>query len=148
MAAGLAYPDYLLTSGYVCQDDRAFREGTTRLGFYGSKAIQREFPLILHRRDHVLFTPENAARLRARAEPYDVEVAALIESSFDPAAGLRCHREVGEHYGVFCLTGPQDERTIVLDEPIAHTEASAWTQNQRYLSSDAVRARPRTTDEL
>lgn len=148
MAAGLAYPDYLLTSGYVCQDDRAFRDGTTRLGFYGSKSIQREFPFILHRRDHVLFTPDNAARLRTRAEPFDAEVAALIDSSFDPAAGLHCSRVVGQHYGVFCLTGPQDERTIVLEQPIAHPAAVAWTQNQRYLSSDALRAGPRSTEEL
>lgn len=145
VAAGLAYPDYRLTSGYVCQPNRAFRRGTTRIGFYGSKQIYPEFPLILHRRDRVLFTSENAAELRRRAADFDAEVAALIETPFDAAAGLRCQRILGDTYQVFCLTGPTDERTLRVDVPIEHHAASAWTQNQRYVHTRLLQSRPSIT---
>ena len=146
--AQLAYPDYLLTSGYVCQDDRAFRGGITRLGFYGGMEIKPEFPLILDWRARVVFSSENADALRRRGEQFDAEVAALIDSSFDRASGLRCARRYGERYDVFCLTPADDQRTLRLPAPVHHRGSSAWTQNQRYVSSEVLGRGPRTTDDL
>jgi hypothetical protein len=148
VAARLAYPDYLLTSGYVCGPDRAFRAGTERLGFYSSKKIHPEFPLVLHRRDQVLFTAGNAVDLRRRAAPFDTAVAALIESSFDGASGLHCQRTEGRAYQVFCLSSPDDDRTLRLTQPVQHDADSAWTQSQRYLRASALRVQPRTTSDL
>lgn len=56
VAARVAYPAYLRHSAYVCQPNRAFREGLTHLGFYTKSAIQPHVPRILRRTDPVLFT--------------------------------------------------------------------------------------------
>jgi len=148
VAGRLAYPDYLLSSAYICQAGRSFQPGVEHLGFYAEREIKREVPRILHRRDNVLVTPEHAAELRERGKAFDLEVARLLEDTLDPKLGWRIRREPGRSYQFFLLSPPRGEETAVLPHVIWHGGRSAWTQNQRYTTLEALRAAPATTEEL
>lgn len=144
VAARNAYQNYLATEAYVCQPLRSFRDEITCLGFYKDKAIQREVPLIRHRRKNVLFSHDEARALRASTDPTDVEVGVLMHRNLDSG-----QQDEGRRYQVFLLSSPTDEAsTLVLPEAIRHTKRGAWTQGQRYTSSEALRRGPATTDEL
>lgn len=144
VAARNAYHNYLDTDAYVCQPLRSFRDEITYLGFYKDKAIQREIPLIRHRRKNVLFSHDEARALRASGDRTDVEVGVLLAKNLDSG-----QQAEGERYQVFLLSSPKDEAsTLVLREAIRHTRRGAWTQGQRYTSSEALRRGPATTEEL
>jgi hypothetical protein len=143
VAARNAYQEYLDTGAYICQAGRHFREDIRHLGFYKSKAIQREIPSIRHRRDHVIFSSDESARLGATGNDLDGSIARLIDRSLRSG-----RREEGHPYEIFLLFSPSDEATIALPHEIANTNKGAWTQNQRYTSSEALRRGPATTNEL
>jgi hypothetical protein len=143
VAARDAYPEYLETGSYLCQAGRRFRDEVRYLGFYKDKAIQREVPLICHRRDDVMFTPDEASRLRASGDETDSAIAEVIDSSL--ASGRRAD---GVSYQVFLLSRPGDEATLILPRAVSNTKKGAWTQGQRYTSSEALKRAPSTTDEL
>jgi hypothetical protein len=146
VAARHAYDFYKRWDAYVCQAGRAFRPGVTRLGFYRKLRIEPEFPTILLRRDDVVFSHDNAATLRATGDDLDDAVATLIYETL--AAGSRID---GHPYQVFLLTPAQDERTLVLGQPIDHRAAGrggAWTMGQRYVYSERLLRNPRTTVDL
>jgi hypothetical protein len=144
VAARMAHQNYLATGAYVCQPLRSFRPEIRYLGFYKSKAIQREVPLIRHRRKDVLFSHGEARTLRASTDRIDVEVGELMERNLESGDQLE-----GQRYQVFLLSSPTDEAvTLVLPQAVQHTRPGAWTQGQRYTSSEALLRGPATTDEL
>lgn len=134
VAARIAHPEYLEHSVYVCQPNRAFRDGLTHMGFYAAGAIQREVPTILHRADPVPFTTAEIATRRAGSS-YDVAVAQAIETLLSRGA-----RTEGNEYGVFILSAPDDAATLKLESLILNDTAAksgrawAWTMGQRYTS--------------
>jgi hypothetical protein len=134
VAARVACPEYLAHTVYVCQPNRAFRDGLTHMGFYAEGAIQREVPRILHRADPVPFTTSEIANRRAGSSE-DVSVAQAIETLLSIGA-----RTEGSEYGVFILSAPDDAATVKLESPIANDTAAksgrawAWTMGQRYTS--------------
>lgn len=142
VAARDAYDAYLITSAYVCQPLRSFRERVKYLGFYRNKAIQPEIAAIKHRRKSVVFSRDEASRLRSTGDPTDAAVAELIE------ARLAAGRSAGQEHQVFLLSPKADPETIKLPGEIQHTERGAWTQAQRYTTSAALKRTPSTTDEL
>jgi hypothetical protein len=143
VAARAAYLEYQETNAYVCQPGRRFREDIKYLGFYKDKAIQREVPLILHRRDGVVFSGEEARSLSASDDKTDNAIGEVITRSLE--SGWRV--DEGQ-YQVFLLSGREDETTLVLPHPIRNTSRGAWTQGQRYTSSAALRCGASTSDEL
>lgn len=143
VAARDAYGNYLGTGAYVCQPDRSFREQIRYLGFYKDKAIQREVPLIRHRRKDVTFGRDEAKRLQNSTDELDAEVGALMETNLDSG-----QQSEGRPYQVFLLSRPEDTETLTLTQEIRHTKRGAWTQGQRYTSSSALRQGPTTTEEL
>jgi hypothetical protein len=131
VAARVAYAEYLEHHVYVCQPNRAFRDGLTHLGFYTDGAIQPHLPRIVHRARAVPFTTEEANRRRdADDEP---RVADAIDKLLSIGA-----RTDGNEYGVFILTPPGDPLTVHLDAPIVNDTVAvsgrpwAWTLGQRY----------------
>ena len=117
VAARSAWPEYRTTRAYVCQPDRAFREGLTHLGFYAEGAIQPLVPRIREHRSSVLFTHAEASARRSNGER---ELGDLIDALLEDGS-----RTDGEHYGVLLLSGPQDPDTVVLANPIENDTVSA-----------------------
>lgn len=146
VAARSAWPFYLRTGAYVCQPNRAFREGLTHLGFYAESAIQPLVPRIREHRPAVLFTRDEAKALRNAG---DEEVARLIEWSL----GNGTHVE-GESYGVFLLSPADSDETVKLDAPVVNDNTTAtgkpwaWTLGQRYTSIDRLASGVRLTSQL
>ncbi|MFN8150294.1 MAG: TIR domain-containing protein [Solirubrobacterales bacterium] len=145
VAGRRAYPDYLLSSSYICQQGRSFRNEVGRMGFYAERAIKPEIPQIIDRRDNVEISPEHAALLEARGRAFDVEYAALIRRCLDPTVRWATQRDIGAKYQFFLLTDPDTEETVVLDHPIWHDGKSAWVQAQRYADLSDLRAASDTT---
>ncbi len=137
-----AYPSYQNYSQYFCQPGRTFRPGLRYLGFYTSKAIQPEVAAILDHRDHVPISQSSADELAMSEDPSDRNFADVIRYIIDETGNEDWEAQV------FLLSDPGDERTILLPRPIQHEGRGAWTQNQRYVSSDILRSEPTTTDEL
>jgi len=142
VAARDAYDSYLATAAYVCQPLRSFRDRVRYLGFYRDKAIQPEIAAIRHRRKSVMFSRDEAARLRASGDPTDAAIADLIESRL--AGG----RSAGQEHQVFLLSSKDDAETMKLPGEVQHSDRGAWTQAQRYTTSAALKRNPGTTAEL
>jgi hypothetical protein len=131
------------TSAYICQPGRRFRDEIKYLGFYKDKAVQREVARVLHRRDGVVFSGDEASKLSASRDEVDRAIGEVITRShaFD-------WRVDEGKYQVFLLSGPEEEATLVLPQAIRNTSRGAWTQGQRYTSSAALARGVSTTDEL
>jgi hypothetical protein len=142
VAARNAYDNYLATAAYVCQPLRSFRDRVKYLGFYRDKAIQPEIAAIRHRRKLVVFTGEEAARLRGSGDRADAEIAVLID------ARLSKGEPPGQEHQVFLLSSKDDPETIRLNAEVRHDGRGAWTQAQRYTTSAALKRNPGTTDDL
>lgn len=145
VAARSAWPEYRRFGTYVCQADRTFREGLTHLGFYAEGAIQPLVPRIRGVLPSVMFSAEEAAARRASGEE---EVASIIET-----LSAESTRE-SKPYCIVLLTGPDDPKTLVLQQPIQNDTVTAsgrnwaWTLGQRYTSSDRLRSGAKVTSEL
>ena len=142
VAAGSAYPFYRRHGLYICQPNR-LRKGIARIGFYTAKAIQEEVPAILFRRDSVEISQEAAVAFAGSDDPPERAAGETLVSAIDSG-----DLGVGWEGQVFLLSAPDDDRTLTLHHPIAHRERGAWTQKQRYVASDILRAEPTTTEEL
>ncbi len=149
VAARVAYPEYLKRSVYVCQPERAFRDGLTHLGFYANSTIQPHVPRIRYREDSVTFTHEEAAA-RDRGSATDRLVGEVIRTLLADGP-----REEGKQYQVFLLSGPEDPDTVRLARPIANDTVAesgrpwAWTIGQRYVSlADLTRPGVALTSDL
>jgi hypothetical protein len=149
VAARNAYPEYLRRSVYVCQPNRSFRDGLTRMGFYANGAIQRPLPRIRYREDLVTFTRQEAAARRS-GSAVDRQIGEVIELLLADGP-----REEGKQYEVFLLAGPEDPDTPRLDRPIINDTVSksgrpiAWTRGQRYVClADLTRPGVTVTSQL
>ena len=142
VAAGSAYPFYRRNGLYICQPNR-IRKGIAHIGFYTAKAIQQEVPAILFRRDSVEISREAAVAFSGRDDPLERAAGETLVSAIDSG-----DLSVGWEGQVFLLSAPDDDRTLTLHHPIAHRDRGAWTQNQRYVASDILRAGPSTTEDL
>jgi hypothetical protein len=140
VAARTAYDEYLRYSAYVCQPNRHFRPGVQRLGFYRWKHIERHLPRILRAWDDVEFTEAGADRLRAGDE-MGQRAADLIETLLRETT-----RSNQLSYKIMLLTGPDDPQTLSRGQGLPHVGSGAWTQGQRYASSDRILAAATTAD--
>jgi len=148
-AARFAYPEYLKRSVYVCQAERAFRDGLTHMGFYANSAIQPHVPRIRYREDSVTFTHEEAAA-RDRGSNTDRLMGEVIRTLLADGP-----REEGKQYQVFLLSGPEDPDTVRLAQSITNDTVAesgrpwAWTMGQRYVSlADLTRPGVTVTSDL
>jgi hypothetical protein len=146
VAAKSAWQEYLDYNAYVCQPDRAFREGISHFGFYYRGSIQSKIAKIRDYHPAVTFTRTEAARLRDAGEH---ELADLIEQVLTDGA-----RVEGDAHGVMLLSAPDDGDTTRLHAPIVNdtkTEAGrpwAWTLSQRYTRLDRLRSGVTRTSQL
>ena len=146
VAARAAWPFYHQTAAYVCQPNRAFREGLTHLGFYADGAVQPLVARIIRHFPTVTFGAEEAIRLRDRGE---VELADLVERALQIGAHVE-----GEAYGVFLLSAADAPDTVRLAAPIVNDTVTAtgktwaWTLGQRYTSLDRLRSGTTVTSGL
>ncbi|MEE8422442.1 MAG: hypothetical protein V3S31_06670 [Dehalococcoidia bacterium] len=142
VAARQAYPFYAVHHAYRCQAGRSFRDGLKYLGFYTEKAIRPEVAAILGRFDRVVVSEQSAAVYASDENPIAQRVADVIRASLAEDPELRDWESQ-----IFILSGPGDDETLLLDVPIAHEQKGAWTQGQRYVTSDMLKI-ARTTDDL
>jgi hypothetical protein len=146
VAAKSAWQEYLDYSAYVCQPDRAFREGISHFGFYYRGSIQSKVAKIRTYHSAVTFTRTEAARLRDTGER---ELADLIDQVLTDGA-----RVEGDAHGVMLLSAPDDVDTVQLHAPIVNdtkTEAGrpwAWTLGQRYTRLERLRSGITRTSQL
>jgi hypothetical protein len=132
-----AWPEYREFHAYVCQPRRSF-QGVRRVAFYTDGAIQPSVPRIRETHDEVLFESGRNAG----------DLGTLVERLLH-----RRKREPGQFYKVMLLSPPEDVDTLRLDGPIPNDltgtggRATAFTQNQRYVSEDKLR-KARKTSEL
>ena len=108
VAARFAYPEYLARGLYICQPQRAFRDGLTHMAFYANGAIQVHVPRIRYRKDQVTFTHDEVGARQSGSET-DRLIGAAIEG--DLHAGTR---EESKQYQVFLLSAPDDPDTVRL----------------------------------
>jgi hypothetical protein len=125
---------------YVCQPGRSFRP-VERIAFYADREIKRDIPFVLHRRDNVVWTREEAALLRDSVDRFDRKIAEVIDSSSETYTDGR--------YQVFLLTGPghPNHRQLAASLPHSGTgRGSAFVQRQRYVSLHGLETAVTTTD--
>lgn len=146
VAARAAWPFYKDTASYVCQPNRAFRDGLSHLGFYSDGAVQPLVPRIVRHIPTVTFTADEAAR---RREEGGVVLADLIEKTLKDGT-----RVEGEAYGVFLLTAADSPDTVTLSAPIVNDTKTttgktwAWTLGQRYTSIERLKSGVTVTSAL
>lgn len=129
VAARNAWALYENVYAYVCQPARAFRT-VERIAFYADREIKRDVPKVLHRRDNVEWTKEEADRLRGSTDRFDRKIAQVIDAA-------RSTNWTGGLYQVFLLTRPGDPTHRQLSSCLPHGgngRGSAFTQRQRYVS--------------
>ncbi len=135
-----AWPLYESCHAYVCQTGRAFRP-IERMAFYVAREVKLEIPAVLHRRDNVEWTSEEASRLRASEDRFDRKIAAAVDASRSTLADGR--------YQVFLLTRPghPHHRQLSADLPHSGTgRGSAFVQRQRYVSLHSLETAATTAD--
>ena len=146
VAARSAWPEYLKTAAYVCQANRAFKEGLTHMGFYVGGAIETAVPRIESKHPGVLFSESEAARLRAVGQ---TRLADLIDGLLATS-----DREEGKAYDVYLLSASSAEATVTLSYRILNDTVTAagrpwaWTLGQRYTSVSKLCSGARKTSEL
>jgi hypothetical protein len=131
---------YESTRAYVCQAGRAFRP-VERIAFYVDREIKPDVPAVLHRRDNVAWTSEEAERLRASEDRFDRKIAGVIEES----RGVW----VEGRYQVFLLTRPGDPAHRRLGGALPHGgsgRGSAFVRRQRYVSLHSLETATSTAD--
>ena len=133
-----AWPEYGRHSAYICQPDRSF-QNVQRIAFYRGGEICPLVPLILESFEHVDWG--NGL--------YDGKLGELVDQVADDPKN---NRKEGLAYKVMILSASDSPDTIKLDAPIANDLVSkngrttAFTQNQRYVSLEKLRAAKRTSD--
>jgi hypothetical protein len=135
-----AWSLYEQCRAYVCRAGRAFR-AVERMAFYADREIKCDIPAVLHRRDDIEWTAEEAERLRTSADRFDRKIAAVIDATGEQSVAGRRQ--------VFLLTSPGDQRHRQLGEALPHTGAgqgSAFVQKQRYVSLHSLETAVTTAD--
>jgi hypothetical protein len=132
-----AWPEYLKYHAYVCQPDRQFRQ-VIRMAFYSHGQIHDRVPLILESHPNVEFTPG-----KHNGQLEDLICTLLKEGM----------RNKGTAYKVIFLSPSDAAETLRLEQPVrndlkaASGKPTAFTQNQRYVSSERLRSAS-TTSQL
>ncbi len=135
-----AWALYEQCRAYVCQAGRAFR-AVERMAFYVDREIKCDVPAVLHRRDDVEWTVEEAERLGASSDRFDRKIAGVIQASRELCTGGR--------YQIFLLSSPGDSRHRRLGQPLPHVgmgRGSAYVQKQRYVSLHSLETAETTAD--
>jgi hypothetical protein len=135
-----AWSFYETCRAYVCQSGRAFRP-IDRMAFYVDREVKAEIPAVLHRRDNVEWTTEEANRLRASPDRFDRKIGIVIDSSVATLTDGR--------YQVFLLTGPGHPDHRQLNSALPHNgtgRGSAFVQKQRYISLHSLETAATTVD--
>ncbi len=136
IAARAAWPEYERFGAYVCQPNRAFRN-VSRLAFYTAGAIQPLVPRVERVEENVRFV---------RGE-HDGALGELVEKMLKEGA-----RREGESFKVLLLSAPDDPTTGDLATPVRNDlvaesgRVTAFTQGQRYVSWERLRAARQTSD--
>lgn len=137
--AKLAWPIYQRWHAYICQPGRTF-QAVRHVAFYSDGEIKPVVPRILEAHDRVRFEPGQHRGL----------VGELVDRILADDQG-RSRR--GRENKILLLSAPEDARTLRLDAPIVNDLVSgagrptAFTQNQRYVSTEQLRS-ARSTKEL
>ena len=126
---------------YNRNPDRSIRRHVRHLGFSPGKAIQREIPTIRERYDCIDISRKNATQLASSSDSNERAVGEALLRAIDDG-----HFSGGMEQQVFLLSKVDDPETIMLSRTI-RIPGAPW-QNQRYVSSEALRAEPATTEEL
>lgn len=132
-----AWSEYEKHHAYVCQPNRSF-QAVARIAFYYRNRIYPIVPQILAVHDAVPFDPDQ----------HDGELRRVVAAFVGDAES---RKEPGATYKVMLLTAPDDPRTLVLDHSVVNDLRSqtgksiAFTQNQRYVSSESLMKATRTT---
>lgn len=131
-----AWPEYRQYHVYVCQPDRPFQP-VTRMAFYAHGHIHPLIPMILETHDHVEFVPgKHKGRLG--------ELIAIFLNGGQ--------RKLDTAYKVVFLSAPDSPETLNLGRTIPNTlksqsgKTTAFTQNQRYVSSERLKVAKTTSD--
>lgn len=142
VAAKAAWPLYEgKCHAYVCQAGRTFRH-VERIAFYADGEIKQDIPKIVHRRDNVEWTEDEAERLEQSQDKNDRKVAAVIRASLDNGWGEG-------RYQAFLLTRSGDPAHRKLAAPLPHHTSgpgSAFTQRQRYVALHNLETATSTAD--
>jgi hypothetical protein len=136
-----AWPLYNEVHAYICKAGRAF-QSVKYLAFYAGNQIHPLIPLIQGQpHDQVVFKRgKNFGRLGELVK----QVIGMAEQGSWPY-GFTVHK-------VFLLSAPDDPDTVKLDQPIINDitsrsgQRTAFTQNQRYVSLDALRKAKKTSE--
>ena len=140
VAARDAWPEYYDKHyyAYICQPDRQFRQ-VTRLAFYFQGQIQPIVPRIIEpRHPNVEFV----------SNKHEGRLGELVNILLKDGP-----RTEGNFYEVVFLSPPDSPETLKLEHPITNDlkakngNLTAFTQNQRYVSSERMKT-ARTTSQL
>lgn len=126
VAARRAYDVWREHAAYVCQADRTIRP-VTHWGFYRSKHIEPEFPLVRRHFGRVDISEAAAQTMMADNDPLRHELGVLVRALL--AEGLRTE---GTQADVYLLQSKDDPALVRRSESIIHDSKGAWTQHQRY----------------
>jgi hypothetical protein len=132
-----AWDQYLRLNAYVCQPGRPFQH-VEHVAFYAAGVIQPKVPRILRVVDSVRFDPD------ANVSP---DLAPIIRQMVETG-----ERQRGVMQKVFLLSAPTAPETITLPNPVENDlrarsgRTVAFTQNQRYVSLERLRAARRTSE--
>jgi len=131
-----AWPEYQRYHAYVCQPDRPFQQ-VARMAFYAHGEIHPLVPLILETHDHVEFLPD---RHKGR-------LGELVATNLKVG-----QRKLDTAYKVVFLSAPDSPDTLNLGRTIPNDlktdsgKTTAFTQNQRYVSSGRLKTAKTTSD--
>ena len=143
VAARSAYPQYLRHGAYVCAPGRRFRQGIQYLGFYTEKEIKPEVARIQHIQPVVSITPAGVASLREAGDSTSQRLAVVAEGFLSAPEPAR-----DGDFQIILLSPPDSPETVLLAAPVPHLGRHAWTQNQRYVRLEQLRAGPKDTEVL
>lgn len=141
VAGRISWPEYLEFGIYACQAQRAFRD-VPYLGFYADGEVK---PLLARRLawwPEIRFDEQTAEVYAADEDPLTRRLGEAI-----PAILASTERAPREVFGVMMLSAPDDDATLRI-EPLRHVGRGAWTQSQRYTSSELLVAGPADTYQL
>ena len=135
-----AWPIYKEHHAYICQAGRTFRP-VKYVAFYAGNQIYPLVPMILEWKDEVRFERgENPGRL-----------GELVDKMLDMTERPDWPYKMSVHK-VFILSAPDSSETIKLEQSIINDiigksgQRTAFTQNQRYVSLEALRKAKKTSE--
>lgn len=148
LPAKRAYGEYLNSGLYLCQPNRSFQP-SSRLGFYCDGEIKPIFPKILNSIESVRFEKDAISDNSDLTDDEKSELLNAIENLSEDKI-----KRIGDDAKVMFLSSPDSSDTLNIKNAIKNNLKSstgkntAFTQNQRYITTDAVKENPKSTKEL